>query len=218
MRRRVIASIILGLFLLGGTACGEGSVASPVAQPVPTSTGAEAAVTLLETATVPPLPTSKAPTSLSSQTRLAPDFTFTLSQGQDVLGAATMKLSQLRGKPLVLNFWARLCGACWHEMPELQEFYEEFQGQVVLLGVDIGEFTGFGSYRDSTKLLQSVGVTYPTGFTNDGKVVREYKVVAMPTTVFISGDGEIFKTWTGTLDRDTVTRLAKAMLRREPAR
>ena len=103
-------------------------------------------------------------------------------------------------------------------MPELQEFYEEFQGQVVLLGIDIGEFTGFGSYRDSTKLLQSVGVTYPTGFTNDGKVVREYNVVAMPTTVFISGNGEIFKTWTGTLDRDTVSRLAKAMLRREPAR
>ena len=129
-----------------------------------------------------------------------------------------MKLSQLRGKPLVLNFWTRLCGPCWHEMPELQDFYEEFQGQVGLVGIDIGQFTGYGPYRDSTKLLQSVGVTYPTGFTNDGKVVREYKVEAMPTTVFISGNGEIFKKWTGALDRDTVTRLAKAMLSSEPAR
>ena len=103
-------------------------------------------------------------------------------------------------------------------MPELQDFYEAYQGQVGLLGIDIGQFTGYGSYRDASSLLQSIGVTYPTGFTNDSNVVRDYQVVAMPTTVFISGDGEIFKTWTGALDQDTVTRIAKAMLPEEPAR
>ena len=128
-----------------------------------------------------------------------------------------MTLSQVRGKPLVLNFWARLCAACWHEMPELQEFYEEFHDQIELIGIDIGQFTGYGSYRDPSKLLQSIGITYPTGFTNDGTVVSGYRVVAMPTTVFITADGEIFKTWAGALDRDTVTRVAKAMLPREPA-
>ena len=113
---------------------------------------------------------------------------------------------------MVLNFWARLCGPCWKEMPELQGFYEEYQGRIELLGIDTGEFTGYGSYRDSTKLLQSLGVTYPVGFTGDGKIVHKYKVVAMPTTVFISAEGEITKKWTGALDRDTVTRVARAML------
>ena len=129
-----------------------------------------------------------------------------------------MKLSQLRGKPLVLNFWTRLCGPCWKEMPELQAFYEEFQGQVGLLGIDIGQFTGLGSPKDATKLLEALGITYPAGFTDDGGVVREYGVKAMPTTVFIGGDGKIFKTWTGALDRSTVTRLAKAMLDQESRR
>ena len=129
-----------------------------------------------------------------------------------------MRLSQLRGKPVVLNFWARLCGPCWQEMPELQGFYEEYHDQVEFLGIDIGEYTGYGSYLDSTKLLQSIGITYPVGFTKDGNIVRKYRVEAIPTTIFISGDGEIFKKWTGALDRDSIIRVARAMLREEPSR
>ena len=101
-------------------------------------------------------------------------------------------------------------------MPALQEFYEEFQGQVGLLGIDIGQFTGLGSPKDASKLLDTLGITYPAGFTDHGAVVQEYRVVAMPTTVFITGKGEIFRKWTGALDLDTVTRLAKDMLRQEP--
>ena len=113
---------------------------------------------------------------------------------------------------MVLNFWARLCPPCWSEMPELQRFHEEFQGQVVLLGIDIGQFTGLGSYRDARKLLEATGVSYPAGFTDDAEIVRKYRVVAMPTTVFIGSDGRIFRRWTGALDQAAVTRLAKAML------
>lgn len=193
-------------------------MASPPVQAMPTPMVTEGEVTQSGTAALPPSPTSTVSVSPPKAGRLAPDFAFTLSQGEDNLGAQDMKLSQLRGKPLVLNFWTRLCGPCWSEMPELQDFYEAYQGQVGLLGIDIGQFTGYGSYRDASSLLQSIGVTYPTGFTNDSNVVRDYQVVAMPTTVFISGDGEIFKTWTGALDQDTVTRIAKAMLPEEPAR
>ena len=129
-----------------------------------------------------------------------------------------MQLGQLRGKPVILNFWARLCPPCWSEMPELQEFYKEFEDQVVLLGIDIGQFTGLGSYRDASKLLKATGVTYPAGFTNDADIVRKYRVMAMPTTVFISGDGQIFRKWTGALDLAAVTRLTKAMLEPESTR
>ena len=161
--------------------------------------------------TLTPVPPATAPASTSEE-GLAPNFSFNLYQGEDILGSETKQLSQLRGTPVVLNFWARLCPPCWTEMPELQEFSEEFQGQIILLGIDIGQFTGLGSPLDASKLLDSMGITYPAGFTDDGDVVDKYKVVAMPTTVFIDGQGRIFQKWTGALDRGTVTRLAKAML------
>jgi len=156
-------------------------------------------------------PVTTAPPSTSEE-GLAPNFSFNLYQGEDILGPETKQLSQLRGTPVVLNFWARLCPPCWTEMPELQEFSKEFQDQIILLGIDIGQFTGLGPPRDASKLLDSMGITYPAGFTDDGDVVEKYKVLAMPTTVFIDGQGRIFQKWTGALDRGTVTRLAKAML------
>ena len=159
--------------------------------------------------TLTPIPTALPSTS---EEGLAPNFSFNLYQGEDILGSETKQLSQLRGTPVVLNFWARLCPPCWTEMPELQEFSEEFQDQIILLGIDIGQFTGLGPPRDASKLLDSMGITYPAGFTDDGDVVEKYKVLAMPTTVFIDGQGRIFQKWTGALDRGTVTRLAKAML------
>jgi len=161
--------------------------------------------------TLTPVPPATAPASTSEE-GLAPNFSFNLYQGEDILGSETKQLSQLRGTPVVLNFWARLCPPCWTEMPELQEFSEEFQGQIILLGIDIGQFTGLGPPRDASKLLDSMGITYPAGFTDDGDVVEQYKVLAVPTTVFIDGQGRIFQKWTGALDRGTVTRLAKAML------
>jgi thiol-disulfide isomerase/thioredoxin len=144
--------------------------------------------------------------------RLAPNFSFSLYQGEEILGSEIKQLSQLKGTPMVLNFWARLCPPCWAEMPELQEFSEEFQGQVGVLAIDIGAFTGFGPTQDPSPLLDSLGITYPTGFTNDGVVVKQYEILAMPTTVFINGRGEIFHKWTGALDRDIVTRLTQSML------
>ena len=166
-----------------------------------------------------PTPTNAVPAvpTLPADAGLAPDFSFTLFQGEDEIGEGKLRLSQLRGKPLVLNFWARLCPPCWSEMPELQAFYEEYLDRVILLGIDIGQFTGLGSPKDAGKLLQSMGITYPAGFTDEGAVVHNYKVLAMPTTVFISGNGEVFRKWTGALDRRTVTRLVKEMLGQEPS-
>ena len=152
------------------------------------------------------------PQPISSEEALAPNFSFNLYQGEDILGSETKQLSQLRGTPVVLNFWARLCPPCWAEMPELQEFSEEFQGRIILIGIDIGQFTGLGSPRDASKLLDSMGITYPAGFTDEEDIVEQYEVLAMPSTVFIDGRGKIFQKWTGALDRPTVTLLANAML------
>ena len=126
-----------------------------------------------------------------------------------------MALSELEGKPLVLNFWARFCTPCWSEMPELQDFYEEYGGRLNLLGMDVGQFTGLGSPKDAGKLLDALGITYPAGFTDDGRVVPHYQIQAMPTTAFITADGEVFRTWTGSITREQVTAIVREMLEEE---
>ena len=181
------------------------------------------------------------------------------------MGKQDLRLSELDGRPIVLNFWARFCGPCWTEMPELQEFYEEYSGELILLGIDVGQFTGLGSPKDAGRLLVlqrrflhlvtfgqflagnrfaegkttklssawagrheevlkapflrtvvvilgSLGVTYPAGYTDDDSVVRDYRVRAMPTTIFISAEGKIFRTWTGSITREEVTAIVREML------
>jgi thiol-disulfide isomerase/thioredoxin len=142
----------------------------------------------------------------------APNFSFSLYQGVNELGARDLELSRLHNQPVILNFWAGLCPPCRAEMPQFQQFYDEFQDQVTLIGVDIGPFMGLGSHRDAENLLQELGVTYPAGFTNDGNVPRKYSVTGMPTTVFINSGGEVFERRTGAINRNTLVRLTTAML------
>ena len=81
-----------------------------------------------------------------SGTKTAPDFSFTLYQGEAELGAKTMNISQLQGKPVILNFWAGLCPPCRTEMVEYQQFYKlsDQQEYVTLIGIDVGPFLNLG--------------------------------------------------------------------------
>ena len=142
----------------------------------------------------------------------AQDFAFTLYQGSDKLGGESLNFSDLKGKPVVLNFWAGLCPPCRAEMPDLQDFYNESNGRVTLVGIDVGQFTGLGRQDDARALLRELGVTYPAGFTNDGSVMAGYKVLSMPTTVFVSPNGEVFRTWAGVLNKEVLTRVTNEML------
>ena len=100
-------------------------------------------------------------------------------------------------------------------MPELQKFYEERSDDVMLLGVDIGQFTGLGSPKDASKLLDALGVTYPAGSTDDGSVVRKFGGQGMPTTVFITSEGAVFRKWTGSIEREQVEAIVGAMFQED---
>ena len=196
---KIGAGFVVCLLLAAGCAEDIPAQPSPTLAPVAVFTPA------------PPSPTQTPPVVDDG----APDFRFALFQGEDVLGAAEMSLSQLEGRPLVLNFWARLCTPCWSEMPELQAFYEEYEDRVQLVGIDVGQFTGLGSPKDAGKLLDSLGISYPAGNTDDVRVVRDYQIRAMPTTAFITAGGEVFRTWTGSITREEVTAVVREMLEEE---
>jgi len=143
------------------------------------------------------------------------DLPFTLYQGSEVQGEGNLTVGSLKGKPLVLNFWAGLCPPCRAEMPDPQEFYEENKDRVNLLGLDVGQFTGLGNQDSGKALLKDLDVTYPAGFTSDGSVMRDYKVLGMPTTVFIDSNGEVFRHWGGVLNNEALTRITNEMLEAE---
>ena len=147
-----------------------------------------------------------------SSVNAAPNFAITLYQGDQELGANTLNLGDLRGRPVVLNFWAGLCPPCRAEMPDLQEFHDEFKDKVTLIGIDLGRHTGLGSKNDAQRLLNELEITYPAGFTNDASVAMDYEVLAMPTTVFINSKGEIFRKWGGLLTLGVLSDVTNEML------
>lgn len=134
----------------------------------------------------------------------APDVEVVMYQGEAAVGGSRVRLSQLwgRGKPVVLNFWAGLCPPCRAELPDFQRLYtQRGSDQFTLIGIDIGPFVGLGSHDDGRALLQELKITFPAGTTMVAAPVRAFGIIGMPTTIFITPDGKIFKRYTGMLTR-----------------
>ena len=140
------------------------------------------------------------------------DFNISVYQGADDLGGDNVALSDLRGRPVVLNFWAGLCPPCRAEMPEFQSFADDYAGRALVVGVDLGQFFSLGSQDDAIKLLNELAVTYPAGYTDDGKVVRELGVLGLPATFFISADGSLHRKWQGVLNGEKLAEITDEML------
>lgn len=111
----------------------------------------------------------------------APDFTLATPAGE------TVTLSQFRGRPVVLNFWATWCPPCRNEMPALQSVWEQYRDQgLVVLGVNLDE-----SAATIQAFTARVGVDFPTVIDRDLRVTERYQIIPLPTTFFIDADGVI---------------------------
>ena len=140
------------------------------------------------------------------------DFNIALYQGSDELGSETVAVSDLRGTPVVLNFWAGLCPPCRAEMPEFQAFADEYEGRATLIGVDLGQTFVLGSEEDAIALLQELGVTYPAGAPDDENLARELGVLGLPATFFVAADGSLHRKWQGVLNGEKLAEITDEML------
>jgi len=113
----------------------------------------------------------------------APDFELQDASGQIV------RLSDLRGRPVLLNLWASWCSPCKAEMPAMQKVYETYAPSgFTILAVN----TTFQDDRaNALAFAKNLGLTFPLLFDSDGNVARQYRVNAMPTTFFIDSKGII---------------------------
>ena len=159
-------------------------------------------------------PDAGGPSAESIAGNLPVDFPIRAYQGAQVLGGSQVLLSEVlaRGRPVVLNMWAGLCPPCRAEMPGFQAVYNEFKDEIVILGLDVGAFTGFGSKADALALVEQTGVTFPVGSTDQVEVLAEYRVVGMPSTYFILPDGTVSEAWIGPMDAGTLREKVEALV------
>lgn len=120
--------------------------------------------------------------------------------------AEELALADLTGKPTVINFWASWCPPCRRELPTLQEAAARWRGQVNIVGIDINDRRG-----SALRTAKAAGTTYPLLFDRAGEVAQAYRVVNLPTTVFISADGRVVARHTGAMSRTDLARAIRTL-------
>jgi cytochrome c biogenesis protein CcmG/thiol:disulfide interchange protein DsbE len=98
-----------------------------------------------------------------------------------------LALADLRGKAVVVNFWASWCIPCRDEAPVLQETYERYRDQgLVVLGVDVNDFKA-----DARRFMKRYGITYPVAYDGKGSTVGKWGVRGFPETFFVDRSGTL---------------------------
>lgn len=113
----------------------------------------------------------------------APDFSLTTFDGK------TYKLSELKGKPVVINFWASWCIPCRDEAPAFQRAWESYNERgLIILGVDYVD-----TETDAKKFIAEFNQTYPNGPDLGTRISQLFRISGVPETYFVGKDGRLLQ-------------------------
>ncbi len=124
---------------------------------------------------------------------VAPNFDL-----QRLDGPGRLELSTLRGKAVVLNFWASWCLPCRKEAPLLEEAWQKWRSKgVVVVGVDANDFKS-----DARRFARRYRITYPLVHDGPGRWLDDYGLNGFPETFFVSPDGRVSSWLQGELGKE----------------
>jgi peroxiredoxin len=148
----------------------------------------------------------------------APEMTIDLGDGSTYqlkdLDGNPVRLADLRGKVVWLNFFASWCPPCQQETPILRTLSDTYRDRgLEVVGISVQETTASDvkAYADRYRLR------YPIGFDGSGNVLREYRVFALPTQFFLDTDGVIQQVVSGPVDEQGARALIESLLPDSPA-
>ena len=111
----------------------------------------------------------------------APDFTLKSMDGDNI------KLSEMAGNVVLINFWASWCGPCREEMPLLNSLHNKYEPLgFAVFGVNVEE-----DIDQAKAFLRDFPVDFPVLLDNTNRVSKQYEVIAMPTTIMVDRDGNL---------------------------
>ncbi len=135
----------------------------------------------------------------------APDFTVKNTDGESV------SLSDLKGKPVVINFWATWCGYCVKEFPHFQDMYKKYGDEIEFMMVDLVD--GNRETEEVAKsFIKSKGYTFPIYFDTTGEAAYNYNAYSIPLSVFVDKDGNLVDSHTGAMDGATLENYIKSLI------
>ena len=118
----------------------------------------------------------------------APDIVLPNFAGEAV------RISDFEGQPLVVNYWASWCLPCLAEMPGFEEVYQRHRGNLEFLGINLAD-----DPNRALIVVADTGISYPLAIDQDGSSYTEFGGFAMPTTIFISAEGNVLEVYSGEL-------------------